>query len=67
MPKTQKTFAERLRSLREAAGLSIADLSRRAGLTYQAVSFLETGERQPSLETARKLAVALDRTLECWQ
>jgi transcriptional regulator with XRE-family HTH domain len=54
------SFAQRLRELREAAGLSQYELARRSGVSKQALSKLEKGERQPSWETVRKLARALD-------
>ena len=53
------TFGDRLRALREAAGLSIYELAKRAGLSRTAVSRIEQDERQPSYETAVKLARAL--------
>lgn len=56
-------FAGRLRALREAAGLSIVQLSERAGLPRQTIHLLENGQRQPSLDTARKLAAALGASL----
>lgn len=64
--KNERDFASRLRSLREAAGLCVNALAKKAGLTRHCVGRLEKGEREPSLETARKLAAALGRRLECW-
>ena len=53
-------FGERLRGLREAAGLSQEELANRAGLTAKAVSLLERGERKrPYPHTVRSLADAL--------
>lgn len=63
MAKNPVTFAARLRTLRETAGLSIPDLARAAVLTSQAVHQLERGEREPTLETAKKLAKALGVSL----
>ena len=60
------TFASRLRELREAAGLSVSQLATRAALTRQGIRLLERGEREPSLETARKIAEALGSDLACW-
>src|SRR3712207_5613214 len=54
------TFGERLRRLREAAGLTQEELASRAGLTAKAVSALERGERKrPYPHTVRSLADAL--------
>jgi predicted ATPase/DNA-binding XRE family transcriptional regulator len=53
-------FAERLRRLREDAGLTQEELASRAGLTAKAVSALERGERKrPYPHTVRSLADAL--------
>lgn len=52
-------FARRLTALRERAGLTQAALADRAGLSRQAIGKLERGEREPTLETAVRLAAAL--------
>ena len=53
-------FGERLRRLREAAGLTQEELASRAGLTAKAISALERGERKrPYPHTVRSLADAL--------
>ncbi|HEX2182473.1 MAG TPA: helix-turn-helix domain-containing protein, partial [Rubrobacteraceae bacterium] len=53
-------FGERLRNLREAAGLTQEELASRASLTAKAVSALERGERKrPYPHTVRALADAL--------
>jgi predicted ATPase/transcriptional regulator with XRE-family HTH domain len=53
-------FGERLRRLRESAGLTQEELASRAGLTAKAVSALERGERKrPYPHTVRSLAEAL--------
>ena len=54
------TFGGRLRRHREAAALSQEELAERAGLTGQAISALERGERKhPYPQTVRALADAL--------
>jgi transcriptional regulator with XRE-family HTH domain len=53
------TFAERLRALRIAAGLSLWALAGRAGLSAWAVRVLEKGKCRPLPGTLRKLAEAL--------
>ncbi len=52
-----------LRTLREARGLTQADVARKAGLTQPSISKYETGEREVTLGTAMRLAAALDITL----
>jgi predicted ATPase/DNA-binding XRE family transcriptional regulator len=55
------SFGERLRWLREGAGLTQEELASRAGLTAKAVSALERGERKrPYPHTVRSLADALE-------
>jgi transcriptional regulator with XRE-family HTH domain len=56
---TVVTFAERLRELRDAAGLSEAKLAERSGVSYASVHEYGLGRRNPSLAAAVKLARAL--------
>jgi transcriptional regulator with XRE-family HTH domain len=56
---TMSTFAERLRTVREAAGFSQYALAKRSGLTKQVLSRLELGENEPSWATVQLLAAAL--------
>lgn len=49
------TFPQKLRQLREATGLSMAQLADKAGLSRQMIHALESGVRKPSLETAKAL------------
>ena len=48
-----------LRSLRLAAGLTQLDLAAQSGITHEAISRLELGNRAPRAETIRRLASAL--------
>ena len=59
MPRRGPTFADRLRTLREAADLTQSQLARQARVSRQALSKLERGEREPTWETVRQLAHAL--------
>jgi predicted ATPase/transcriptional regulator with XRE-family HTH domain/Tfp pilus assembly protein PilF len=59
----QDRFGERLRRYREAAGYSQEALAERAGLSANAISALERGERKrPYPDTLRRLAEALGLT-----
>jgi transcriptional regulator with XRE-family HTH domain len=49
----------RIRELRLAAGLSVADLAERVGTTSATVSRLESGSRGLTLEWMRRLALAM--------
>jgi len=53
-------FAERLKELRLAAGLSQAELAERAGLNRFGVAKLEQGVREPTWATVLELARALE-------
>ncbi|GAB3897846.1 hypothetical protein GCM10027612_54880 [Microbispora bryophytorum subsp. camponoti] len=52
-------IGRRLRGLREARGLSLSELARRAGVGKATVSGLEHGTRNPTLETMYAIAAAL--------
>jgi transcriptional regulator with XRE-family HTH domain len=52
-------FASRLKDLREAAGLTQGELAQRAGVTTDAISRLERGDRKPTWETVLSLAKVL--------
>lgn len=56
-------MASRLKRLREAAGLTQADLAREADVSLRAVQHWEYGKRTFSFETALILADALGCTL----
>ena len=49
-------FAVRLRALREASGLTLAELSERAGMHLQGLAKLEAGTREPQWGTVIALA-----------
>jgi len=53
------SFPDRLRALRESAGLSVEALATAAGLTRQAVHNYEAGERRPTWQAVQQLATAL--------
>ena len=61
--KAANRFGSRLKALRQAAGFTQEELATISGLSVNAVSALERGERrQPHVETLRALAAALDLT-----
>jgi len=53
-------FGERLREVREKRGVSQERLAEVAGLHRTYVSLIERGERNVTIETIEKLAIALD-------
>lgn len=62
--KSDNPFAQRLQSLRTKLELSQDDLAKRAGLQGTAVSHFETGTRKPSFDNLRRLADALETTVD---
>lgn len=62
--KLLTAFAEVLREVRQAAGLSQEDLADRADLSPRFISFLENRHRQPTLTVVMALSVGLGLTLE---
>lgn len=55
----RKTFGERVRELRLAAGFSQEQLAHRAGLDRSYVGQVERGERNVSLDNIYRLAAAI--------
>lgn len=56
-------FKENLRRLRERAGLTQAELARRAGVPFRSYQNWETGSREPRLQVLPPLAKALEVTV----
>ncbi|ADU50139.1 helix-turn-helix domain protein [Thermaerobacter marianensis DSM 12885] len=52
-------FADRLRKMREARGLTQRELATAIGVSRQAIGLYEAGEREPDLTTIQKLAHVL--------
>jgi ribosome-binding protein aMBF1 (putative translation factor) len=52
-----------IRAVREGAGLSQEELSRRSGVPQESLSRIETGRRDPRLDTLRKLATGFGLSL----
>src|SRR3954452_18481089 len=57
-------FADVIRRLRQEAGLSQAGLAAAAGVHQRQIDRYESGEQQPGLNVAHRLAVALGVTLD---
>src|SRR5918995_165504 len=53
-----------LRAARKAAGLTQAELARRAGVTQSVISAYEAGRREPSVATLSRLVDAAGATLQ---
>jgi transcriptional regulator with XRE-family HTH domain len=67
MARRELSFGRRLQDLREAAGLTQADLARKAKVSRPALSKFEQGEREPSWEIVCQLAAALDVSVAAFQ
>lgn len=66
MAAARTTFAKKLEELRANAAISQYALAQRAGLSKQALSRLELGERAPTWATVQALAKALGVTCEAF-
>jgi transcriptional regulator with XRE-family HTH domain len=62
-----RELAGRLRSLREAAGLSVQELAEAAGLDRAQLWRIEKGKQGAAWETIVKLAEALEISTEAFQ
>ena len=51
-------LSDRLRAAREAAGLSVSEVARRARTSRAAIYACEPGETSPSLDTAQRVLAA---------
>ena len=60
------TFAEKLRELRDAKGLSEAKLAAASGIPFGTVHVYSIGRRKPSFAAVVKLAKALGVTCEAF-
>lgn len=56
---SDEAVGERLRSVREGAGLSQTELGRRTGIDQAVLSRLERGKHRPRVDTLRRIANAL--------
>lgn len=57
----KKVLLHRLREAREASGLSLANVAERTGMDKAALSRLETGQGNPTIETLSRYAAALGK------
>lgn len=60
----QTEFGDRLRAIREGAGLSQYKLAQVSGVSAQAISRIEAGLREPGWATVLRLARALGVSVE---
>ncbi len=57
-------FSKRLQELRDERDLSQEELAKKARLQASAISHFETGARKPSFDNLRRLADALETTVD---
>ena len=62
-PGTRTKVSRRIKRFRQENGLSQAQLARSAGVTRQAISLIEQGKRDVTLQLAIKVAEALGVTV----
>ncbi len=64
-PQLANPLALQLRNARKQAGLSLADVAERAGMTKQAVLKIETGQNaNPKIETLNRIAEAIGKAIK---
>lgn len=66
MPKP-KPFGATLKQLREAAGMSVAQLAALAGMNRESVRLYEAGGRAPTWKAVQALAKALGVTTDTFR
>ena len=54
----------RMREVRERKGLKQADLAERVGIFQSEISEIETGERKPNIYLAKRIARALEVSVD---
>ena len=67
MAREKSFFANRLKQLRQQAGLTQEQLAYRSGLSGAAIRHLEQGLREPTYATLLKLADALGVSLAAFE
>lgn len=61
---TERPLVNELARVRRARGLTQVELAERAGVSREAISFIERGVNTPTLRLALKLALALGSPVE---
>lgn len=61
------TFAEKLRSLREAYPMTVEELATAAGLSRQSIYSLENGTHRPTWDNVQRIAEALGVTTDAFR
>lgn len=59
---TNMTFGEKIKHARECMGISQNKLAKLSGMAQSSISYIESGDKSPSLDTIKILAKALDLT-----
>jgi transcriptional regulator with XRE-family HTH domain len=57
-------YGSAFRAMREGRGLTLDEAAKRAGVARSQIEFYETGAREPTLTTAKKIARAYGCTLD---
>lgn len=64
VPATKATYGERIKALRMAEGMSRYELAKRISLSDRFIRLIETGERNPSEYTLKKITYIFSITLD---
>ena len=58
------TNGDKIKALRTAQHMSMAELARRASMSDRAIRYIESNQREPSVEAIQKIAAALGVTTD---
>lgn len=58
------TNGEKIKALRTAQGMSMAELARRASMSDRAIRYIESNQREPSVDAIQKIAAVLGVTTD---
>lgn len=58
------TNGEKIKALRTAQGMTMAELARRASMSDRAIRYIESNQREPSVEAIQKISAALGVTTD---
>lgn len=64
LTKFAKVLIRTLKTERTARNISHEKLAEKAGISRQAIGKIESGQRNPTMQTVYKLVLAMDMTLE---
>lgn len=59
-----KKFKNNLKNVRDAKNITGIELAKMVGISHSMIYMIENGDRNPGIKLAKKIADALDRSIE---